>query len=232
VSYLNYDKEDFSFGNLEDKYPTQPISSSKNQIVPIFSTPIFLSSYPENYDNELDWICKQKNRVRDIEAPNNQSEDTFILDRPEMSRVKKFIDSKLKEFVSDIMGYDNEVVITQSWLNKNAKGQFHAEHYHPNSIFSGVWYPKINEQLPPIKFIKGISRDIQCSIRELNHFNSNTFDLPLKKGDLILFSSNLRHMVPPNLSDEERISLSFNTWVKGSIGNEKMLTYLPLDRCV
>ena len=232
MSYLNYDKEDFSFGNLEDKYPTQPISSSKNQIVPIFSTPIFLSSYPENYDNELDWICKQKNRVRDIEAPNNQSEDTFILDRPEMSRVKKFIDSKLKEFVSDIMGYDNEVVITQSWLNKNTKGQFHIEHYHPNSIISGVWYPKINEQSPPIKFIKGGQRDIEFNIRECTHFNSREFDMFIQEGDLVLFQSHLSHLVPPNSSDEERISLSFNTWAKGSLGTKQRLTYLPLDRCV
>ena len=232
MSYLNYDKEDFSFGNLKDNYPSQSISSSKNQIVPIFSTPIFLSSYPENYDNELDWIYKQKYKTSNVKLPNYQSEDTFILDRPEMSRIKKFIDSKLKEFVSDIMGYDDEVVITQSWLNKNAKGQFHSEHYHPNSIFSGVWYPKINEQLPPIKFIKGIERDVDFSVREINPFNNNTFDLPLKKGDLILFPSNLRHLVPPNLSDEERISLSFNTWGKGSMGNETMLTLIPLDRCV
>ena len=229
---MKFDKLGFSFGNLLDKNQTKPPNSSKNELIPIFPTPIFLSSYPENYDNELDWICKQKNRVRDIETPNNQSEDTFILDRPEMLRVKKFIDSKLKEFVYDIMGYDEEVVITQSWLNKNAKGQFHAEHYHPNSIFSGVWYPKINEQLPPIKFIKGIERDVDFSVREINPFNNNTFDLPLKKGDLILFSSNLRHLVPPNLSDEERISLSFNTWGKGSMGNETMLTLIPLDRCV
>ena len=38
--------------------------------------------------------------------------------------------------------------------------------------------------------------------------------------------------VPVNPSDEERISLSFNTWAKGNLGNEKHLTYLPLDRCV
>jgi len=54
----------------------------------------------------------------------------------------------------------------------------------------------------------------------------------LKKGELILFPSNIQHSVPVNQSDEERISLSFNTWIKGNMGKEKMLTYIPLDRCV
>tara|TARA_R100000742_G_C4235476_1_gene56167 strand:- start:43 stop:678 length:636 start_codon:yes stop_codon:yes gene_type:complete len=206
--------------------------SSKNKIIPIFSTPIFHSSYPENYNNELDWIYKQKYEISRDKLRNHQSEDTFILDRPEMLRIKKFIDSKLKEFMYSIMGSDDEVVITQSWLNINDKGQFHNEHYHLNSIVSGVWYPKVNEQSPPIKFIKGIQRDIEFSVREFTNFNSGAFYLPLKRGDLILFPSNLRHSVPYNQSDEERISLSFNTWCKGSMGDKKSLTYLPLDRCV
>ena len=56
--------------------------------------------------------------------------------------------------------------------------------------------------------------------------------LPMKRGELILFPSNLSHSVPINQSDEERISLSFNTWPKGNMGDIKSLTYLPLDRCV
>ena len=230
MSYLNYDKEDFSFGNLKDNYPSQSISSSKNQIVPIFSTPIFLSSYPENYDNELDWIYKQKYRFQNQQHPNNQSEDTFILDKPEMSRVRQFIELKLKEFVHNVMGSDSQMVITQSWLNKNGKGQSHHEHKHPNSMISGVWYPQIHEKLPPIQFRNSQQRDITLSVKKFNHFNSATFLLPMRKGELILFPSNLQHSVPANQSDEERISLSFNTWAKGNLGNEKDLTYLPFDR--
>ena len=57
--------------------------------------------------------------------------------------------------------------------------------------------------------------------------------LPMKRGELILFPSNLTHSVPVNQSDEERISLSFNSWTpKGNMGDIKSLTYLPLDRCV
>jgi len=126
----------------------------------------------------------------------------------------------------------DELVITQSWINKSSKGESHHEHVHPNSLISGVWYPVINEQLPPIQFRSRAQRDVSLSADKYNNFNSATFLLPMKMGELIIFPSNLTHSVPANQSDTERISLSFNTWCKGSLGDINSLTYLPLDRCV
>ena len=45
-------------------------------------------------------------------------------------------------------------------------------------------------------------------------------------GELVLFPSYLRHMVPVNKSDKERISISFNTFVKDKLGSENDLTEL------
>ena len=117
-------------------------------------------------------------------------------------------------------------------MNKNKKGESHHEHVHPNSMVSGVWYPQIHETLPPIQFRHKNQRDVTLSAEKYNTFNSATFLLPMKCGELILFPSNLSHSVPVNQSDEERISLSFNSWPKGNMGDIKSLTYLPLDRCV
>ena len=128
------------------------------------------------------------------------------------------------------MGSDSEMVITQSWLNKSGKGESHHEHKHPNSMISGVWYPQIHEKLPPIQFKTEKQRDVDLSFKRYNNFNSATFMLPMRAGELILFPSNLQHSVPPNQSDEERISLSFNTLCKGSLGDINSLTYLPFDR--
>ena len=55
---------------------------------------------------------------------------------------------------------------------------------------------------------------------------------PMNKGELIIFPSWIRHSVPINTKNSDRISLSFNTWAKGSLGTKDDLTYLPLDRCV
>ena len=233
-------KDDFNFGDLTQQ-TTQPQVAppppTKDELMQLFPTPLLICPCPFEYGKELEWIKKQSYRkanenIGTMQVLNRQSNDTFILDKPEMSRVRQFIDIKLKEYVVNIMGSDNEMIITQSWLNRNGKAESHHEHKHPNSMISGVWYPQIHEKLPPIQFIDSQQRDVSLSIKQYNNFNSATFLLPMKKGELILFPSNLQHSVPANHSDEERISLSFNTWCKGNLGDKKSLTYLPLDRCV
>ena len=231
-------KNDFSFGDLNQQTP-QPQATPEitDQLIQLFPTPLLICPCPFEYSKELEWIKKQPSRSRkdkkngsNGETLNRQSEDTFLLDKPELSRVRQFIEFKLKEFVVNIMGSDSEMVITQSWLNKSGKGESHHEHKHPNSMISGVWYPQIHEKLPPIQFKTEKQRDVDLSFKRYNHFNSATFMLPMRVGELILFPSNLQHSVPPNQSDEERISLSFNTWCKGSLGDINSLTYLPFDR--
>jgi len=238
----------FSFGNLSQQ-TTQPKAAPqtneiKDELIQLFATPILLCKCRIDYSREEKWCrdydCTRKNGEVDlinkrITTPHNrQSKDTFILDNPELKNIRSFIEERLNFYSNNILGSSNKLVITQSWLNKSGKGEHHHLHHHPNSIISGVWYPSINDQLPPIQFQKNGTRDFSLSIVEggYNHFNSHNFSLAMNKGELILFPSNLQHSVPLNNSDEERISLSFNTWSKGSLGNIDSLTYLPLDRCV
>ena len=210
-----------------------------DELLQLFPTPVLIAPYPLDYSKELEWIknadCRKENKGGDsgnIIHYNRQSEDTFVLDRPELANIRAFIEAKLVKFVKEIMASDDQLVITQSWLNKAKKGESHHEHVHPNSMVSGVWYPQIHEQLPPIQFRSRNQRDITLSTKTYNTFNSATFMLPMKRGELILFPSNLTHSVPTNQFEEERISLSFNTWPIGNMGDERSLTYLPLDRCV
>ena len=229
--------DDFSFGDLVNKTTPSPPSpnTEKNKILQLFPIPIVISQYPKNYDKELEWIRNHEVRKtceQDFSLFNRQSKETFILDKPELVNIREFIQYQLNGYISQIMAASDEIVITQSWLNKNKKGEYHHEHTHPNSIISGVWYPQIDETLPPIIFTKKNVRDVNLTIEEYNAYNCSIFKLPLKMGELIIFPSNLQHSVPINNSDEERISLSFNTWAKGSMGDIEALTYLPIDRCV
>ena len=100
---------------------------------------------------------------------NRQSEDTFVLDKPELANIRAFIEAKLHKFVTEIMASTDKLVITQSWLNKNKKGESHHEHTHPNSMVSGVWYPQIHEQLPPIQFRSRNQRDVSLQQRNIIH---------------------------------------------------------------
>lgn len=211
----------------------------QDELLSLFPTPVLIAQYPLPYEKELEYIralpCRRENKGGDagnVIHYNRQSEDTFVLDRPELSNIRAFIQSKIYKFVKEIMNSTDELVITQSWINKSGKGESHHEHVHPNSLVSGVWYPVINEQLPPIQFRSKSQRDVSLQCEKFNNFNSATFLLPMKAGELIIFPSNLTHSVPANQSETERISLSFNTWAKGSLGDMNSLTYLPLERCV
>lgn len=211
----------------------------QDELLSLFPTPVLIAQYPLPYEKELEYIralpCRRENKGGDagnVIHYNRQSEDTFVLDNPELSNIRAFIQSKIYKFVKEIMNSTDDLVITQSWINKSGKGESHHEHVHPNSLVSGVWYPVINEQLPPIQFRSKSQRDVSLQCEKFNNFNSATFLLPMKAGELIIFPSNLTHSVPANQSETERISLSFNTWAKGSLGDINSLTYLPLDRCV
>tara|TARA_B100000427_G_C15337859_1_gene519786 strand:+ start:101 stop:769 length:669 start_codon:yes stop_codon:yes gene_type:complete len=222
MDYLNYNKP-----------------PSSDEVMGLFPIPLLVSSYTLDYTKELEWIknCNY-NKNSDISVnldakfTSRQSKDTFLLDRPELINIRSFIEEKLSYYVNNVLQSSSELVITQSWSNVNGKGEWHDEHTHPNSIVSGVFYLHNNDSLPPIKFKKKYSSEVNLDIEKYNMYNNNFVQYSFHNGDLILFPSSLQHSVPANLSDEERISLSFNTWAKGNLGDERSLTFLPLDRCV
>jgi ectoine hydroxylase-related dioxygenase (phytanoyl-CoA dioxygenase family) len=49
-----------------------------------------------------------------------------------------------------------------------------------------------------------------------------------KTNDVLLFSSRLTHMVEQNVSQQQRHSIAFNTYVKGTLGNYRAVTELKL----
>jgi len=240
--------EDFKFGDLtgsNNQIPKQQVSpppsspqKGKDELLQAFPTPILVCSCPIDYSREkkwcLDYDCDKHNSDSEKSSYNRQSKDTFILDNPELKRIREFIQQKIDVFVSQIYKSTDKLIITQSWLNKSGRGESHHHHQHPNSVISGVWYPSINPNLPPITFDNARMSQIQMRVEDgsFNNFNSSYFTVPMNDGELILFPSGTFHRVAVNISDDERVSLSFNTWVKGSIGNKEKLTYLPLDRCV
>ena len=118
-----------------------------------------------------------------------------------------------------------------SWANKNIKGASHHDHVHPNSIVSGVFYFQTSSSTPII-FNKTNQHSFAFEPIKFNTVNSSQFKLEVKAGECILFPSNLRHNVPENKSNEERISMSFNTFSLGTLGIKEHLTYLNIKELV
>lgn len=200
------------------------------ELLQLFPIPVLISKYEEDFSEELEYV-KTLDCSRENMGHNHQSKDTFLLRNKELFKIRNFIEEQLDFFLKEILSVKEDLIITQSWLNRNAKGESHHEHVHPNSIISGVFYFQIDEQLPPIKFRNDRSRDFTLTSNKHNNFNSSLFYLPLNCGELIIFPSTLTHSVPENSTEKERISLSFNTFAKNELGDINTLTYLPLKDC-
>ncbi len=125
---------------------------------------------------------------------------------------------------------DVRLRITQSWLNWTKPGQFHHKHAHPNSLISGCFYVKANKSSDKIFVYNEGYQQIKFPPAEWNLYNSESWWFPIGTGDLIFFPSRLTHMVVPVEGDDTRVSLAFNTFPIGYVGDEDDLTALHLGK--
>jgi uncharacterized protein (TIGR02466 family) len=153
----------------------------------------------------------------------------FYILKDNFPELRKEIQSQLDYYLKNIIDPVNDVnlYITQSWLNYTEQGQFHHEHAHPNSIVSGVFYFNAVKEHDKIWFYKNQFRDIKI-LPNWNHYNAESWWFEVETGMLLLFPSYLRHKVPVTTGDHTRISLSFNTFATGMLGQEEELYSLHL----
>jgi uncharacterized protein (TIGR02466 family) len=161
---------------------------------------------------------------------NVTSNNTYVLDEPEMADLKSFMEQGVAKYISLIcqLTDGHQIEITQSWTNYTEKGQFHHKHRHPNSFLSGVFYINAKKDVDKIHFFKDEFKQIKPEIKDFNMFNSDSWFFSVESMQLVLFPSSLEHMVQVVESDETRVSLSFNTFFKGTIGSSKALTELKI----
>jgi len=201
----------------------------KEELLQLFSIPLLIVPYEQPIDKELDFLKTISYREQKQNG-NYRSDDSYLLRKEEFKKIKNFLGESVQKYTKGILNSDQRLVITQCWANRNPKGSNHHEHVHPNSIISGVMYFQINEKSPPIQFSKERQDGIKLDPIKYNNYNSETFMLPCKPGELIMFPSSLKHSVPTNQSEEERISVSFNTFCIDIIGSEQSLTHLDIRR--
>jgi len=105
------------------------------------------------------------------------------------------------------------------WYNVNRLGDHHAPHTHPKSYLSGTYYVR----LPPsaagtddplarpacISFYDPRNGASMISVGTEPDARSSHTVLPVP-GNLLLWPSPVQHGVHPNLTDELRITISFN----------------------
>jgi uncharacterized protein (TIGR02466 family) len=202
----------------------------ESNISGIFPTPIYISKLNRELTNkELSFIDKTKSDCNKNEG-NITSNDNYILNNKAFKDLKTDLDLIVKDYFEKVISPTDAITpyITQSWLNYTETNQYHHKHEHPNSLVSGVFYINCNEKFDKIKFFNNKYQTIKPEIKDWNIWNSESWWFSVKTGNVILFPSSLTHMVETKEGINTRISLAFNVFIKGTIGNNKNLTELKL----
>ena len=198
------------------------------QLHNLFPIPIGFTNIDRSLsDEELIFIRNLETRPN---TGNTTSFNNFVLRDPVLTSLRSFIEDSVSEYFKATVNPKHNVSlkITQSWFNYSEPGQFHHKHAHPNSYISGVFYVQTNLS-DKIYFYKECWQQIKLTPETWNPYNSESWWYEATVGKLILFPSSLTHMVPEVAGDKTRISLSFNTFPVGALGEEVDLTGLRLE---
>ena len=195
----------------------------------IFSTPIAKINLERELSfDETNFIINQRKKPRTEELVL-QSENSKILEDIVLNDLKIFFEKSLNKFFQEVFNPATNVSlrITQSWANYSTIGRAHHEHFHPNSVISGVFYVDTNENSDKIFFCRDTPIiPYKINTEKVNMWSANEWWLSSEKGTLLLFPSNLKHKVDAVVGEKERISISFNSFFSGEIGDLDDLTQL------
>lgn len=194
----------------------------------LFPTPVAKFTLDRAFTTEeLDFVDQQPTHNN---MGNTTSDDRYVLTHKTMTSVYDFVKSCVGTYLQNIYAPKNDVSlrVTQSWLNYSKPGEWHHKHAHPNSFVSGVLYMKAVKDSDKIYFYNEAYRPIDLLTESYNLYNSKSWWLPVETGDLMLFPSSLTHSVEKVQADKTRVSLAFNTFPVGYVGQEENLTALHL----
>jgi uncharacterized protein (TIGR02466 family) len=206
--------------------------STKGELISLFSTPVVKTNIGRSFTKEeaesFDRIPMQEYNTLYSEQQGLQSKRYNIFDifAEELNDIKSFCEHELKRYLEEIEGIDTDLAglrITQSWFNKIKPQKFHAIHDHRNSYLSGVLYINClqNDSLNFEDRDMGRGVNIEFQKKKATLWNAGRAKVGVKEGDLIIFPSSIQHFVDVNETNKERISLSFNTFPMGKLGNER-----------
>ena len=180
----------------------------------LFATPVWhIGSIPQQLIDELyQGAYKIKERYESTTMSNQGGYQSppFSFDEFHPQGIE-WIDSILVDVFDEIKvnaawagkDYYEKIDVTTWWYNINGKGHWNMPHTHPGSDLALVLYLTDNSGDDGVlSFINPFS------IRRIDGLSE--FSLNTKKGDVLIFPSDVVHFVMPNKREEDRLSISMN----------------------
>ena len=174
-------------------------------------------------DKELNFIKNIKYLNHSDEKNLKLSENSDILQLEELKRIKNFFKESLNDYVSNVLEINNSFSFCQSWSAiQNGKIK-HPSHTHPNHIISSVYYAKTEQTELIFNVDRSIIQDgfyFHYDVKKHNVFNSHSYNVVLKEGDVIFFPGQLHHESSIN-DGKERIIIGSSFFIDGKLGADK-----------
>ena len=136
------------------------------------------------------------------------------------------INQLLKQIINAVnaihqISRQGELQLTNFWINISGKGSSNTPHTHSGLTYSGVFFIKVPREMRGGRFLfyRNFNEADLMSTEHMGLFKEGYqkqgYDYPIniispKENMLVVFPAWVPHAVEINLSDEERISLSFN----------------------
>ena len=148
-----------------------------------------------------DWRCDMKTTTNTYDIIKDKSFQNLL------NAIKKEVSQFSKTF-----GASGNVRIVDAWINMSSTGSYQEYHIHPDSHFSVAYYLKTDDNSGNIVFRSHEANNdmFMIPIIEMKPASYKTCAFKPITGKLLIFRSNLQHMVEKNRSIEDRISLSAN----------------------
>jgi uncharacterized protein (TIGR02466 family) len=183
------------------------------EAIEIFKDIVFKIYLKENLNDFLKYSKKlKKQKGRKISNVGGFQSDELDLKEKILQSLIKNIENYANIFCKDILKVNKKITLNSMWLNINYYKDYNISHVHSFSVLSGVFYIKTLKNSGNLIFKKNHALEYCINERlvDYNLYNSTTYNIPSKENTLYLFPSWYEHYVEPNLSKEERISISFN----------------------
>ena len=141
--------------------------------------------------------------------------------------IKQKFKDIIKEGIKDV-GINQDFDIQSNWSTLVKNKGFSEIHYHANYWLSAVYYPSGTlEDNIKIDFFRPQILPWDVNNKDTDSIYLNNFcRVNVKKGDLIVFPSYLRHRISYYFGDSDRYSIAMNIHPIGKIGrNDSIITF-------
>lgn len=168
-------------------------------------------------------IAEQEAREADYTARFHE-QNFFSSDHPAVRWLKEQVEQTATAFLRQVgLERTPQSWTLMAWYNTNRYGDHHAPHTHPGAYLSGTYYVRVP---PAPEHVDDPRARPGCISFYDPRTGANMITVGTERdaraahvvrpsaGTLLMWPSPLQHYVHPNLSQEHRVSISFNLTMK------------------